>query len=387
MSHRRFRLSTILTLGLAATISLTGCASLNLEDCPQGGVLGTNELGTARLRTSHYRIVLADSSAAAARVLPYALMSAYAYRLGPNCTDPGNKIRVSDERAIQLIKNLANTTDTSSPWIEQPAQELRDKLDDKKIGCEDDEGLMFHVWERKLANRKLVVIAFRGTSGGGDWIYGNLWWISRYFKSDNQLTRARQHAERIIAYYDAEAKAAAEERPRFVTTGHSLGGTLAQHAFYSFPTRIEQAIVFDSSAVTGFADVSRAEQIAACSCLPASLSNMGVHLEPESRILRVYQTYEILSDLRFFHKLFFVPERHVQELRFPFPESFNQIERHSMQTFSDNLYAASSDQLRYSGGPKWIASRDNTCTPRVIDAQRQSCQRQLEAQAISVCPQ
>jgi hypothetical protein len=43
----------------------------------------------------------------------------------------------------------------------------------KGEGCEDDKGLMFHVWQRRLGNQTHVVIAFRGTSGDGDWIYGN----------------------------------------------------------------------------------------------------------------------------------------------------------------------------------------------------------------------
>jgi hypothetical protein len=63
-------------LGPLVIVAMVGCTHLELEDCPDSKVLGNNELGTARLRTSHYRVVLADRDAAAARVVPYALMSA-----------------------------------------------------------------------------------------------------------------------------------------------------------------------------------------------------------------------------------------------------------------------------------------------------------------------
>jgi pimeloyl-ACP methyl ester carboxylesterase len=380
MRRRTHQLRSANIFAILAILSFAGCSGLNLEDCPKDGVLGNNELGTARLRTSHYRIVLADTHAAAARVLPYALMSAYAYRLGPGCEDSGKAIRVPEDRAAELLKWLAQTTDESSKWNEQPTLGLPG-------GCEDNEGLMLQVWDRKVGRQTYVVIAFRGTTGGGDWVYGNLWWFTRWFYKDNQLTRARAHAERIMQHYENQASASGDNRPRFVATGHSLGGTLAQHVLYSFPDRVAQAIVFDPSSVTGFADVGRDNQVKGCSCEPESLQRAGVHLQPEARILHVYQTYEILSDLRFFHKLFFVPERHVQELRFPFPESINQIERHSMQTFASNLYAASGTQIRNNDTARWLASADSTCTKKVIDAQTQSCQRTVGPNDLSVCPQ
>lgn len=242
---------------------------------------------------------------------------------------------------------------------------------------------MFHVWQRRAGNQTFVTVAFRGTSGDGDWINANLWWFTRFFASDNQYTRARTHMQEIIKTFDERAAAKGEAKPRFVTTGHSLGGGLAQHMLYAFPNRVEQAIVFDPTAVTAFADVDRDRQVAACSCTTADLNELGVDHGAEARILRVYETDEILVNLRFFHKIFFEPERHVQEVRFPINESRNAVTKHSMQTFADELYEAAGNQRRYEKGSAWLASENPSCTKLLIENQALSC----KASSGAVCPQ
>lgn len=374
------------TVGCVLALLLAGCTHLNVDDCPSGAVLGQNEPGSARLRTSHYRVVLADPAAAAARVLPYALMSAYAYRMGDGCEDKGNEVRIDARKEQELLQSLARTTDEGSKWIRDPALATRDAQD--RLGCEDSEGLMFHVWHRKVGDQTHVVMAFRGTSGAGDWVYGNLWWFARFFLKDNQLTRAARHAQQIIQSYDAKAAAAGERKPRFVATGHSLGGGLAQHVLYAFPLRVEQAIAFDPSSVTGFADVPKANQVAGCTCEPDALRELGVRLTPEARILRVYQTYEVLANLRIFHKLVFPPERHVQELRFPFEESTNPIARHGMYPFATRLFNLSGAKVAAPTGSDWIASKQGeTCTAPLRSRQEESCRRPVDANALAVCPQ
>lgn len=360
---------------------LFGCTHLVVEDCPEHSVLGNNDPGSARLRTSHYRVMLADPGAAAARFLPYAIMSAYAYKIGDNCNDKGNKVRIDPKRDAELMNWLRSTTDAADPWQLEEKVGMRDRNVPTKVGCEDNEGLMFHVWHRKFNNREQVVIAFRGTSGSGDWVYGNLWWFSRAILSDTQLSRARMYTAQVIRYFDQKATAEAADHPQYFTTGHSLGGTLAQHVLYAYPDRIEQAIVFDSSSVTGFVDpsISRADRISACACRS--------QLNPEGRIIRVYQTYEILADLRIFHKLFMPPERHVQELRFPFKSSWNPVARHSMYDFTRNLHEASGTRKPDAVGHSWFASKESVCTVPLINKQLASCSINVPPTAVLVCPQ
>jgi pimeloyl-ACP methyl ester carboxylesterase len=383
--HTPFRL--LITLVAAALLlALSACVDLAMEACGKSpNPIGNNEPGTARVRTSHHRAVLADRSAVAGRVLPYALMSAYAYRLGPGCADPGNAQKLDEAAQRGFEARIAATAGGAGAWTRVPALGIRDEAG--HLECEDDEGLAYHVWERTLDGRKLVVVAFRGTSGKGDWKYGNLWWFGRFVFHDNQYTRARTHAAAIIRQYDEEAARENLKPPRFVATGHSLGGGLAQQVLYAFPDRVEQAIVFDPSSVTGYVDVDHEHHVMACGCEIPALRAEGIVIEPEPRILRVYQTYEILSDLRIFHKIFFEPERHVMEVRIPFEAPVEQVKRHSMKDLADNLFAAAGSSVAYSGGAGWLVARgDNACTAALREGQKTSCAIDNRALGARACP-
>ena len=369
------RLSPIVLFALA------GCTHLAVQDCPDGEVLGKEEV---RLRTSHYRVILASPADAAARVLPYALMSAFAYRLGEGCKDAGNEIRVTDDRANELLDWLGKASGDSNKWKPEPSLGMKDVNDAGRVGCEDDTGLMFHVWQRKVEQQTYVAIAFRGTSGDNDWVYANLWWFTRFFLKDNQLTRSEAFAKAVIDHFDGQARANGEPPPRYVTTGHSLGGGLAQHVLYAYPEKIEQAIVFDPTSVTGFVGVPKESRAQACACDPRAT--------PEARFIRAYQTHEILVNLRVFHKLAFAPERHIHELRFPFKTSWNPVAKHSMQDFATNLYMSSGDHVWNGSKQGWLASKTDAsgvdiCTGKMTGAQDASCKISVSLKDIDVCPQ
>ena len=79
-----------------------------------------------------------------------------------------------------------------------------------------------------------MVIAFRGTSNTPDWLYGNLWWFTRFFIKDNQYSRSTKLLEAVLKQLNEDAQRAGKPSPKIVATGHSLGGGLAQHALYNF---------------------------------------------------------------------------------------------------------------------------------------------------------
>jgi len=345
---------------ITITMFAVGCTGIDLQDCPDGSVLGKD---VTRIRSSHLRMEIADTTAAAKRVVPYAIISAIAYRDGVQC--PAGQ-GLSDTDITKLEEMLVTLEPDGQQWARVKELELTG-------GCEDDIGLSFHVWQRTLRGQTDVIMAFRGTSGEGDWLFGNLWGLTRFFLRDNQYKRASEHADRVIAHYEAK-----NENVRFLTTGHSLGGGLAQHVLYSHPTKVLQAIVFAPSSVTGFTDVNENIRLEACACKN--------ELGSEARILRIYESYEILSDLRIFHKLFFPPQRNIQEVRFAFSESVNQITQHSMIKLATLLYEAAQKKQSSDSVTPWFASQDRQCTARFIELQSNSC-KLSSSSGLGACPQ
>lgn len=341
---------------LAAT--LLGCTHAALEDCPDGAVLGSD---VHRLRTLQYRTRLGHPPAAAERFVQLAAMSALAYRDAERCHADAADNPVQPDEVVALAR-LLEPGPAQAPWRRRSFSGAA--LPD---ACEDDTGLLLHVWQRAGAAGQPddVVIAFRGTSGFRDWPYGNLWWFTRFLLRDNQYARTAGHVRAIVEELAAAARSEGKPFPRIVATGHSLGGGLAQHALYSRPGEVLQAVVFDPSAVTAFVDTDSEEAALGCSCR----GELGV----ESRILRVYESDEILANLRIFHKILFPPHLHIQEVRFAIDHGRDPVGAHSMKELALGL-----DALRRLPGPgaapaRWWESDDPRCSRKVEDAQRAAC--------------
>jgi hypothetical protein len=92
----------------------------------------------------------------------------------------------------------------------------------------------------------VVILAFRGTqiNSPRDW-FSNFSWFTGAFGMDDEYTQAR----RVFISIRQRLKDQFGDRAfSFVTTGHSLGGGLAEHIAKGFPC--VDAVVFDSSPVT-----------------------------------------------------------------------------------------------------------------------------------------
>ena len=255
---------------LPLLMGIGSCTHLAVEDCG-GEVLGDNK---PRIRSSHFRMFLANLPAASERFIASAAMSSRAYTEDQDCGTAlaEQKISTKNREDFEGILSSRGWKEVRNPlWIPP---------------CEDDVGLYFRVWERNNEGTKEVTISFRGTWGFRDWVYGNMHWLTRFLPMDDQYSRARAATGNIFQHYEDESN----QELRYFTIGHSLGGGLAQHILYANPKRVIQAIVFDPSSVTGFADQSVNDQIAGCSC------DQSV-AEGEPRIYRVYDAYEILSNL------------------------------------------------------------------------------------------
>jgi len=294
-------------------------------------------------------------------------MSALSYANGESCVSgPGldPQIRASLERLLR--ESVAD-----APWERVPEFAMHG-------GCEDDLGLFYDVWKRQTPEGLDVALVFRGTtSGTDDWVYGNLWWFTRFVTKDNQYTRARLLAKRVLEKEWTQTLPPGA-RVRFMAAGHSLGGGLAQHVLYAFPAQVKQAIVFDPTAVTAFASVPEQDQLAGCSC--------EKELGSEARILRVYESYEVLSNLRIFHKTFFPPHRHIQEVRFAFSDDPNVVSQHSMSMLAKHLQQLATTRSDGADLVRWYASPVAECTARFETSQARSCTAASGGSA-PTCPQ
>ncbi len=347
MSRKR-KVTVALLLGIGVVVAWAQVSNGAVKSC--GKVLGND---TPRIRSSQVRMRLADPGAAADRFLPFAAMSALAYEEGDGCKHPHpleNK-----QRLLSLLEDWKPVTDIA---------ELPE--------CDDEFGLFYRVWKRERPDAVEVVLAFRGTGGFPDWLRGNLRWATRFWPGDDQYDRSRDRAHKLVLHFlQGPGKPASGKPVRFFTTGHSLGGGLAQTAYYHLPGQITQAIAFNSSPVTGYMDQEDEVRRKGCTCRE--------ELGAESRVYRVYESNEILAWARFPLKIVLPLHRHIQEVRFGFARG-NGVSQHSMENFAIEL-ANLAEQPRPASS-HWYDGAEERCTALFEEKQSRICKLQTDR----ICP-
>jgi len=236
----------------------------------------------------------------------------------------------------EQIATMAADTGEARKWqdlIESRWERWTDFPSDTLIASAEERGLYFDVYEsRPTADKKRIAIAFRGTEGA-DWLdwRTNLRWCTRFIpKYRDQYSVvaeelvdefARRLVERDLNRDDVEV----------ITTGHSLGGGLAQQFAYALKTPddmdvaiqpVTSVYAFHPSPVTGWF------------CVPKEFRDRNVE---GLRIDRIFEHGEILAYVRLLLSLFYPPSAQapsIREIRFNFVESKSSTTNHEIQDFA-----------------------------------------------------
>ncbi len=199
------------------------------------------------------------------------------------------------------------------------------------------EGLKYEIWLHTTSEKYQVAIVFKGTTPSlfSDWVC-NLRWITL-----NPLLRGvfykflwdyYHQVQTLTPIIIEQVKEKLGDMPvEFITTGHSLGGGLAQQAAYSCKD-IKKVIVFNSTPVTGYMDINQKERV---------INHMGIETS------RVFHSGEVLSYLRDFIRIFIIPlsiaNPCIKEYQFSFLKG-SVIKKHSIQEFA--LYLVNASQVK-----------------------------------------
>jgi len=190
-----------------------------------------------------------------------------------------------------------------------------------------DSKIEFKVWRSKSNDDENITfaIAFRGTDGGDDFL-SNFRWITRF----NPLTWDQYDMARTLIK-SIEQKFREDDQYknkniRIVTTGHSLGGGLAQQAAYA-SSSVKKVYAFDSTVVTGFYSV------------PSEIKD---HSKMGMRIYRIHEAGEILAYLRYSMSLIYpvvAKNPKIVEVQYNFDRG-GAVGQHSMQKLACRLRKA-----------------------------------------------
>ena len=198
--------------------------------------------------------------------------------------------------------------------------------------------LRVQVWERD--EPPAIAVTFGGTvfNNNADW-WANFRWFFPWHRDEYTDV-----VQTFAPAFDLELKRRAQgmdaarlAKLELYSTGHSLGGGLAQQFAYSVPLdcvkRVKQVYAFDPSPVTGFFSVMR-------------------HLRTENKkgllIDRIYERGEILALLRSLTSLFYKPSTvnaAIRGVRYNVFRAWNPIAAHSIAEL-----AAKIDVARYATG-------------------------------------
>lgn len=249
----------------------------------------------------------------------------------------GTERKITDEPEIlEYEDQVKGAADYSQP-LKIPGWKRWDHFPSEETICQA-EGTGLYVEVMQKGDR--IVIVFRGTEFTSllDWV-SNL----RWFRFAHLIPFVRDQytviAETVGREFVDTVLKEGLEKCQIFSTGHSLGGGLAQHFAYSLPfkqtsnqTRIsvDKVYAFDPSPVTGWFTAG-----------PVKYENVkGLKID------RVFEHGEVLAYLRLLISYVYPPPAlnpSVREIRFNVVETINPFKNHSMRLLAAALMQESSE--------------------------------------------
>ena len=230
------------------------------------------------------------------------------------------KRKITDEPQILKYENEIKGAADYSKLLETPGWKRWNNFpSDETIGHAKETGLYVEV----MQNKERIAIVFRGTefTSWKDW-KSNLRWFLPLVKDQYTVIAETVGKEFIDAIIEKQI-----EECQIITTGHSLGGGLAQHCAYSLPSRktgnkkpikVSRVYTFDPSPVTGWTTAG-----------PRKHDNVkGLHID------RAFEHGEALAYIRLLISYAYPPPAlnpSVREIRFNVVETLNPFKNHSMR--------------------------------------------------------
>jgi hypothetical protein len=261
------------------------------------------------------------ASEAAFDVIP-AFVSQAAYQRRPPDPQATKEYRDTNISFMDPDKTLC-----ALGWVKWP-----DFLDTKGYDELKKVHLRVEVWSSR--SEKAVIVAFGGTEfrNLSDWRANLRWFIPIRHDEYSVLTGIYVHR-----FIDNYKRLAADEKFNFLpeaslySTGHSLGGGLAQAFAYALPLdpkvpRVTKVYAFDPTPVTSFTSIDRKTR---------NTNKMGLKID------RIYERREILAILRSITSFFHVPpasDPTVRQIRYNLFPTINVLHGHSMSELAALLW-------------------------------------------------
>ncbi|WP_138086972.1 hypothetical protein [Phragmitibacter flavus] len=282
-------------------------------------------------------------------VAPYAMLSLLAYE------GPGNG-NIASMKGGRVSTKLSELPDDRSGFVTESRVRLAKDgwrriyaFDEEEEGTRAAEELYFEVWEKRVGGEiKEIVFAFEGTDSFAD-MRTNMRWF-RLWRARGDRGDQYDAVNKVGLELHRKLWAQTGGKARFTATGHSLGGGLAQHFYYSALPHMDRAVVFDTTPVTGYQDLSKEQR-------GKFLREVYRDEFPTYRVLRVHEDGELLEYLRDFTQKFFPQDSVIRAVEFKSHTRGGALIKHGMARLVSKIFEtelAAKEEIEeenQSGGP------------------------------------